>query len=497
MKYSKKLFLLLFVFALSAAVIACGGEKGEITAGGENTTEQAQEGGEEASQSDGKIDIMTLVPEQNLEGFEIRFFTDQVWDWDFGNMHMEYVEEQTGEPVNDAFYIRNTIIEERLNIKISEYARLGNDAPSVLKKLIGSGSDDYDVMIVQSWNIGPLAAEGYFVNLNDMPGLQLDKPWWDQSSIRDYAIKEHLYFMTGDYNLLVDDATWVLYFNKAMTQDLGLTLPYDLVREGKWTFDAMMEYQKAAALDLDGDGEWTAADRWGQVTHTQHYTGILIAGGEELITRDAAGLPVYGQVSERFYNVYDKIIEMMQTPGYTMNIYLNIKGLPSDKHATYNFLDGDALFCPEILAHTRRFRQMESDFGILPHPKYDEKQEQYYSYVLGQATVTCIPTTNANQEKTSTVLDSLGMLSVHTIIPAYYEVSYIGKFFRDDESVDMLKIIHSSRLYEIADAYGWSNITNTYQDAAIKATPLASVLEKNREKVNASIQKTLESFGIY
>jgi hypothetical protein len=493
----KKIFLLACVLALSAALFACSGARDEKSGGGGETDAEKQPGGgDEAEESGGKADIMTLVPEQNLEGFEIRFFTDQVWDWDFGNMHMEYVEEQNGEPVNDAFYIRNAIAEDRLNMKISEYARLGNDAPAVLKKMIGSGVDDYDVMIVQSWNIGPLAAEGYFVNLNEMPGLQIEKPWWDQSSIRDYTIKEYLFFMTGDYNLLTDEATWVLYFNKAMTQDLGLSMPYDLVREGKWTYDAMMGYQKAAALDLDGDGEWTAADRWGQVTHTQHYTGILIAGGENLITRDRDGLPVYGEVGERFHNVYDKIIEMMQTPGYTMNIYLNIKGLPSDKHATYNFLDGDALFCPEILSHTRRFRQMESDFGILPHPKYDEAQGQYYSYVLGQATVTCIPVTNGDLPKTSAALDALGMLSAHTIIPAYYEVSYIGKFFRDDESVDMLNVVRASRVFGIADAYSWNNVTNTYQDAAIKATPVASVFEKNKDKVNAAIQKTLESFGI-
>ncbi|MCL2815687.1 MAG: extracellular solute-binding protein [Oscillospiraceae bacterium] len=494
MKIAKKIFLLALLAAVAAAAVACG----EATTGetGGTTDAATKESGEAPDESTGKVDLMTLVPEQNLDGYEIRFFTDQVWDWDFGNMHMEYVEEQNGEPVNDAFYIRNTIIEDRLNMKIAEYARIGNDAPSVLKKMIGSGVDDYDVMIVQSWNIGPLAAEGYFVNLRDMPGLQIDKPWWDSSSIRDYSIKQHLYFMTGDYNLLTDDATWVLYFNKAMTQDLGLNMPYDLVREGKWTFDAMMEYQKAAALDLDGDGAWTAADRWGQVTHTQHYTGILIAGGENLITRDSDGLPVYGQAGERFFDVYGKIIDMMQTPGYTMNIYLNIKGLPSDKHATYNFLDGDALFCPEILAHTRRFRQMESDFGILPHPKYDAAQSQYYSYVLGQATVTCIPVTNKDLPRTSAALDALGMLSAHTIIPAYYEVSYIGKFFRDDESVDMLNVIRGSRVFGIADAYSWNNVTNTYQDAAIKATPITSVFEKNADKVNAAIQKTLESFGI-
>lgn len=498
-----RILAFVFIMALIISFGACssGGDNknkndGNVNDAGENTTEQPQDDVGGNTEQEAEIDIMTLVPQQNLDGFEIRFLTDEVWDWDFGPMHMETAEEQNGEPVNDAFYIRNTILEERLNIKISETVFLANDAVTRVKKLINSASDEYDVMLVQSWNIGSIATEGGFVNLNSIPGLQLDKPWWDQNSIRDYSIHEHLYFMTGDYNLLNNDATWMLYFNKAIIQELGLDMPYDFVRGGKWTFDKMMEYQKAAALDKDGDGQWTAADRWGQVTHTQHYTGLLIAGGEDLITRDSNGLPVYGQVTERFYKVYDKIIETMQLPGYTMNIYLNIKGLPADKHATYNFLNGDALFCPEILAHTRRFRQMESDFGVLPHPKYDDNQENYNSYVLGQVTVTCIPVTNINLAKTATVIDAMGMLSTHTIMPAYYEKSYIGKFFRDDESIDMIDIIRKNRVYSIADAYGWANITNTYQDAAIKATPMAAVLEKNKDKVNAAIQKTLDKFEI-
>jgi len=506
-KKTKQIQAFIFIAAVIALILsvlfisACGegdGNKNNAVNDGGNITETPQNDEDNTAENEGgEVDIMTVVPQQDLGGFELRFITDIVWDWDFGPMHMVCVEEQVGEPVNDAIYIRNTIIEDRLNVKISEKVCKSNDAASQIKKLVNAGSNDYDVLISQSWSgTGAMAADGALVNLNNIPGLQIEKTWWDQRSVRDYAIKDHLYFMTGDYNLLVNDATWMLYFNKALTQNLGLELPYDLVRDGKWTFDKMMEYQKATAADLDGDGEWTAADRWGQVTHTQHYTGILIAGGENLVTRDSNGIPVYGQLSERFYSVYDKIIDMMQTPGYTMNIYLNIKGLPADKHATYNFLNDEALFCPEILAHTRRFRQMESDFGVLPHPKYDENQKEYNSYVLPQVTLTCIPVTNDNLEKTAIVLDALGMLSAHTILPAYYELSYIGKFFRDDESIDMINIIRNSRVYAIEDAYSWGNITSTYEQAAIKATPIGSVIEKNTDKVNAAIQKTLDKLNI-
>jgi len=184
----------------------------------------------------------------------------------------------------------------------------------------------------------------------------------------------------------------------------------------------------------------------------------------------------------------------MKGPGYTHNVYVPVPNAPASRHATYEFLADKALFCPEILAHTRRFRQMESDFGVLPHPKFDENQQQYFSYVLGQVTVTCIPITNSDLEKTAVVLNALGMLSTHTTQPAYYEISLVGKFFRDDESADMIDIIGGNRVYGISDAFGWGDATSAFQNAARDGRPIASMIERTDARVTVAIDRTLESF---
>ena len=41
------------------------------------------------------------------------------------------------------------------------------------------------------------------------------------------------------------------------------------------------------------------------------------------------------------------------------------------------FRDGRALFFPTYLSTTTSLRDMVDDYGILPNPKYDEKQENY------------------------------------------------------------------------------------------------------------------------
>lgn len=46
------------------------------------------------------------------------------------------------------------------------------------------------------------------------------------------------------------------------------------------------------------------------------------------------------------------------------------------------FSSGRALFCGEVLQCARRYRGMETDFGILPYPKYDSEQKDYITYSL-------------------------------------------------------------------------------------------------------------------
>ena len=48
------------------------------------------------------------------------------------------------------------------------------------------------------------------------------------------------------------DSMWCLFFNENMMEDHKLELPYDLVREGKWTIDRLTGCCTAVA-NLNGD----------------------------------------------------------------------------------------------------------------------------------------------------------------------------------------------------------------------------------------------------
>ncbi|MFQ9149534.1 MAG: hypothetical protein ACLR5G_15305 [Eubacteriales bacterium] len=88
---------------------------------------------------------------------------------------------------------------------------------------------------------------------------------------------------------MIIDSVWSVYYNETIGEKLGLDLPYQLVRDGKWTLDAIGTYMKSAA-SLNGDDSFT----WNTdghcvygiaIDHPQH---IVTCAGERTIGRSTA-----------------------------------------------------------------------------------------------------------------------------------------------------------------------------------------------------------------
>jgi hypothetical protein len=140
---------------------------------------------------------------------------------------------------------------------------------------------------------------------------------------------------------------------------------------------------------------------------------------------------------------------------------------------------------------------MTADFGILPHPKYDENQTEYYNGTAHVVPIFAIPITNPDPERTGIFIDALTALSATTITPAYYTISLEGKFTRDEDSIEMLDIIRSSRIYDLAVIYNWGNFYSLFINHGTSASgenPM-TLFEKQGEKIRTQIEKTMETFA--
>ena len=440
-------------------------------------------------------------PGQNYSGYKMRVIVPDHNDWAMSTIKAVVgdtgLEEENGDPLNDAIYKRNRIVEDGLGVEIVEILTSGPEAKA--KKAIQANTDDYDVVFTDSAQAGIIASQGMYLNLYDLPGLNLDKPYWNQNANKSVELLGKLYFTTSDANIITNDAIWLLYFNKKIQQDLGLGNPYTLVREGKWTVDAFYNMARESARDLDGDGKWTVTDQWGISTHDLGFLAFFECQDQKLVKLNDDGEPYLINPDDKFVNAFIKAHQLMDNQA---GVYLHAQGSYPGKnsdldHAKKTFMADMSLFCAEVLAHARVFREMTADFGLLPHPKYDENQQNYYTFMIDTVPAFGIPITVESAERSGVFMDAFTAVSNEVLMPAYYKISLEGKFTRDEDSIEMLDIIRDGCVFDLAVLYNWGGFYSSIISYGVgkEGNNPMTVFEKNRGKVETAIQKTLDAYN--
>ena len=123
-------------------------------------------------------------------------------------------------------------------------------------------------------------------------------------------------------------------------------------------------------------------------------------------------------------------------------------------------------------------REMQSDFGIVPNPKYDADQDQYYHRAL--AKMFSVPNTVADPSLCGAVMAYGTWLAHSTVLPAYYEITIKQKRTRDEDAIVMLDLIHETIYVDFSDLYDThisDYMWNAYESGSY-ARSFASVLKK-------------------
>jgi hypothetical protein len=221
-----------------------------------------------------------------------------------------------------------------------------------------------------------------------------------------------------------------------MRTELDLPDLYQMVREGTWTYDKMAEMAQVAQSDLNGDGRINEADRVGIANNaTTIYEALLTGCDAELVKQGDDGVPYFFCLDnqEEFVNVYQSLLST-----YTANDRLLIT---SD--AEKMFTDEKVLFYVGTLSAAVRMRQFEMDLGILPVPKWDEKQENYHT--LASTQMLLLPADMSDPEFVGVVLEALSAESYREVTPLLYDVVYTNKYLRDDYSKEMFGMFRGNR----------------------------------------------------
>jgi hypothetical protein len=148
----------------------------------------------------------------------------------------------------------------------------------------------------------------------------------------------------------------------------------------------------------------------------------------------------------------------------------------------------------EIKAAANEMRDMNTEFGMLPVPKYDEAQENYVTNMYWATHVVSIPTTCVDVDRAAIVIETLNYEATEKLLPVYYDrVSYKG--LRDNDSIDMLEIIRTTRYYNWGLAYDWiESIEPNVHDMLLAGNGnISSLVAASKKIVEKLIAKTMDS----
>lgn len=431
--------------ALLAALIltsCAGGTEKETTDDTTADTAVQTEAETEPDPAAARKAISDDLPDTDMDGYTYRVL---------GRTRDDFVEdigfdlEQNGDIINDAIYYRNLSVSERFNCKYDATYTDNIDTTGI--NTINAGDDAFDIMIWQIVQIPKYATNGYFRDwYDDMPYVNLEKPWYIGNAAEALSVNEHAYAMIGEYDLDVLRFTYCMNYNLDLADEYNLESIYDVVNEGRWTYDTLYEYANVVYVDLDGNGKKDENDRLALAGDP--YSAVVTyqySFDNPLFTTDSEGMPTFTMDREKLASMVEKLNTLYHDSlgGYTEGWGTGIDCWSAGNLLLYTSLFGNA----------NGYRDLEFDYGIIPYPKYDEAQSQYYTMSDGAHGCMMIPITIQNIEWSSMLTEALNAETYKQVVPAYFDTALKVKLTRDAESAAMLDLLMDVRVFDFGYMY--------------------------------------------
>ena len=470
----KRTAALIASLLILAQFTSCGGS---ASTGGETTADNT------VTEQPAKTRESSLPEKLNFDDTEIK-----VLYWlEMG----ECSAEQNGEVVNDALYDRDRAVEERLGVKLTNIERSYTWAGRMeyidaIRQSVMAGDDSFDLVSGQYYTMPTLIPDGVLLALNDTEYIDFTNPWWARGLVEETSINGKVYLASGEISLANIKELSCFFYNKRLAAEYSIEDPYKLVESGEWTLDKLFELTGDIYSDLDNDGARSIGDLYGISFYNDNAFNPMIAGvGLQSTTQTKDGYPELTFGSEKMINVMERLTDFVHNSEGALLPSINKLGDQNSAKAAFS--NGLAVFAAGLIGDAAsKYNDMKDDFGVLPMPKYDDKQENYLTLVNEGNTLFGITASTKNPDAASAAMEALCEENHYTVSPAYFEVALKVKYSRDDESARMFDIIREGvtfdfgRLYSgaagislnaaakfaVAMDYNWTTEYASYKDAA-------------------------------
>ena len=472
----KKTLCMLLLSALLLSALAACGETPPPASDGTAAAVTSEAPAETTAATDPVAEAFAAAAGLDFEGsdFVLLYYSNALSSSWVGIPTDMNPEEETGDVLNDAVYRRNRTVEEAVNVVISELPQKGIDAvPKAVTASVMAGDEAYDLVFQSIWSIMPMTTAGLLTDFMTLD-VDLGAPWYDHKSVAEMTISGRIYSLCSDITYIDKLATIVTYFNKSFADDYSLRDYYAAVLDGSWTFDAMLEDAEKVVRDVDGDGAMGIEDVYGISCQNaggyyfSHAAGVRVCTG----SGDSLRLAIR---DEKFISVLTRVIALMHSDLYFNTQTYNLNNITNLRH----FASDKALFLVRPAQSLFGLREMTSDFGIIPMPRYDENSDYIAPMNIYPGVMLCVPK-SADTGMKAAVMTLLAAESHAGVMPVLYDVVLDTKITRDTTSAAMLDIIFGSRVYDIGlicDLGGIRHPMDTGEEYEVAST-IAALADK-------------------
>ena len=423
-------------------------------------------------------------------------YTFKIFAQEFDGFPQFPEEEETGEPLNDALYRRNSILEERFNITIENIAIADRGAlRDTLNRSVKAQDMAYDMIITSMADgLNTLAPSGALYDLNSLSHLNLTQLWWCKSMYETMQVNDKIFYNAGPLTPIFYYTPIVCAYNKNKAADLDIGDINQLVLNNEWTADKFVSLMKNQNRDLDGDGAMTINDFYGLAAGDGNCGAALFTSFDQKITvRDNSTYFRLTFEDEQTISMVEKCAQILFDPTSTNNgakKYEFMDEIPL-------FVEGRSLFTIITMNNViNYYREMEDDYGIIPLPKLDSSQAEYVSYgnPWGPAGI-AVPNYCDNPERTGLIMETMAYLSYEMVRPAMYDIIIQQKVARDESSQKMLDIIYSNFYFDLNVIHNFGGSSIFLRDCLSGfRTDFVSGYEKIKDKTESEINKLIEAY---
>ena len=455
----KKFIVILLALVMVLSVFAsCGGNQGATTP--QKTTPKPSDPGTGG-------DVTVEVPEDeqinlDLDTIDYEGETVHIFHWEGNAADFGMEQDDIGnDAIYDATYRRNLQTETDLGIELDWYKQTNSNYPKSVQFVdrltarVADPNTPVDIIISGVRSMPFFLVEGHLTELNTYSdSLDLEKAWWPKNIQDAIAIKGNLYFVSGDIAASLLQCMTVLFVNKTMLEQRGHNYIelMEKVKTYQWTLDDLIALTENTYMDLDTVVGPSEGDQFGLITLYYHSDALYTGLGYNYMVKSNKDEEAFRFSSNMTTATVSNYVQKMKDWQLDNDFYMKYLD-PQEAGFAETFNHGLSLFLLHRAAYGFELQKTDIKYAVLPAPALDKAQGEYFVNVNSSYSVYGICKSSLDYDLSAQTLQVLGYHAFSTTTPAVFEVSFQGKFAKDDYTIEMFDIIRESIVFDTGRVY--------------------------------------------